>query len=67
MINYYKTKYKKKSDTNISDNNNAIYVNELFSKNSIKSKGELKFRITKYSPLYTKEKLKKTMIMIVDF
>ena len=53
MINYYKTKYKKKSDTNISNNNNAIYVNELFSKNSIKSKGELKFRTTKNSPLYT--------------
>ena len=57
MINYYKTKYKKKSDTNISNNNNAIYVNELFSKNSIKSKGELKFRTTKNSPLYTKRKI----------
>ena len=57
MINYYKTKYKKKSDTNISSNNNAIYVNELFSKNSIKSKGELKFKTTKNSPLYTKRKI----------
>ena len=47
MINYYKAKYKKKSDTNLSNNNNAIYVNELFAKNSLKNKPEFKFRTTK--------------------
>ena len=57
MINYYKTKYKKKSDTNLNNNNNAIYVNELFTKNSLKNKADFKFRTTKNSPLYTKRKI----------
>ena len=60
MINYYKAKYKKKSETNLSNNNNAIYVNELFSKNSLKNKPEFKFRTTKNSPLYTKRKIEES-------
>ena len=56
MINYYKTKYKRKSDTNI-NNNNALYVNDLFTKNSLKAKADFKFRTSKNSPLYTKRKI----------
>ena len=55
MISYYKAKYKKKSDGNL--NNNALYVNELFTKKSLKSKGDIKFRTSKNSPLYTKRKI----------
>ena len=59
MISYYKAKYKKKSDTNLSNkNSNALYINELFNKNNnLKSKGALKFRTSKNSPLYTKRKI----------
>ena len=58
MINNYKTKLKKKSDSNLgSNNNNALYVNDLFTKNSLKTKGDIKFRTSKNSPLYTKRKI----------
>jgi len=57
-MNYYKAKYKKKSESNISNNNNnALYTNDLFTKNSLKVKGEFKFRTSKNSPLYTKRKI----------
>ena len=58
MINNYKTKLKKKSDSNLgSNNNNALYVNDLFTKNSLKTKADIKFRTSKNSPLYTKRKI----------
>ena len=57
MLNYYKTKSKKKSDSNMPGyNNNPLYVNDLFAKN-IKVKNDFKFRTTKNSPLYTKRKI----------
>ena len=57
MLNYYKTKSKKKSDSNIPNyNNNPLYVNDLFNK-SLKVKSDFKFRTTKNSPLYTKRKI----------
>ena len=58
-MNYYKAKYKKKPESNISNNNNnnALYTNDLFTKNSLKVKGEFKFRTSKNSPLYTKRKI----------
>ena len=57
MLNYYKTKSKKKSDSNIpAYNNNPLYVNDLFNKN-IKVKNDFKFRTSKNSPLYTKRKI----------
>ena len=57
MMNYYKAKSKKKSDSNIPNyNNNALYVNDLFNK-SLKVKSDFKFRTSKNSPLYTKRKI----------
>ena len=57
MLNYYKAKSKKKSDSNIPNyNNNPLYVNELFNK-SLKVKPDFKFRTAKNSPLYTKRKI----------
>ena len=57
MLNYYKAKSKKKSDSNIPNyNNNPLYVNDLFNK-SLKVKSDFKFRTTKNSPLYTKRKI----------
>ena len=54
----YKTKYKKKSESNLNNNNtNALYTNDLFNKNALKVKGEFKFRTSKNSPLYTKRKI----------
>ena len=59
ILNYYKAKSKKKSDSSIpSYNNNALYVNELFNK-SLKVKSDFKFRTTKNSPLYTKRKIER--------
>ena len=59
MISYYKTKYKKKTDSNLNNknNSNALYINDLFNKNNIKAKASLKFRTSKNSPLYTKRKI----------
>jgi hypothetical protein len=58
MLNYYKVKQKKKTDSKMYNvNNNGIYANDLFNKNTLKSKASLKFRTSKNSPVYTKRKI----------
>ena len=58
MLNYYKVKQKKKTDSKMYNvNNNGIYANDLLNKNTLKSKASLKFRTSKNSPVYTKRKI----------